>query len=229
MRVLAYFWSDPQQLPSFLFSVPTMSRDYMRKSWLQLLMLVTAEKEGIFFRVFFLSIFCQLMSPWFRARTGWVRLDQERSGQLTKKSALSCVVSSSHCQENKRRSRKEKMGEKKKEKKCVWVVLWGKNILMRFAWQFGAGQYSTVKIFQDFSKLGFLMEDLITVLFSGLVIRLRNKMGYQNLNACVVYFRLKVRLYKARDLSDRLFNKSRASKSFNRRTSWAPEPDWPIC
>ena len=31
----------------------------------QLLMFVTAEKEGQMFIIFFLFIFCQLLSPWF--------------------------------------------------------------------------------------------------------------------------------------------------------------------
>ena len=38
---------------------------------LPLLMFVTAEKEGRMFSIFFLSSFCQLLSPRIQARTGW--------------------------------------------------------------------------------------------------------------------------------------------------------------
>ena len=37
---------------------------------LQLLMFVTAEKEGQMFIILFLSSFCQLLSPQFQARIG---------------------------------------------------------------------------------------------------------------------------------------------------------------
>ena len=49
---------------------------------LQLLMCVTTEKESRMFTIFLLSsFFCQLLSPRIQARTGWVRSDQESSGQ----------------------------------------------------------------------------------------------------------------------------------------------------
>ena len=60
---------------------------------LLLLMFVTAEKEGQMFTNFFPSIFCQLLSPPFEARTGWVRPDHESSDQPAQKSAVSNVVS----------------------------------------------------------------------------------------------------------------------------------------
>ena len=48
---------------------------------LQLLLFVTAEKERRMFTIFFLSSFCQLLSPRIQARTGWVRPDPESSDQ----------------------------------------------------------------------------------------------------------------------------------------------------
>ena len=48
---------------------------------LQLLMFVTEEKEGEMFIFFFLSIFCQLMSPQLKARIGKARPDHESSDQ----------------------------------------------------------------------------------------------------------------------------------------------------
>ena len=48
---------------------------------LKLLMFVTAEKEGQMFIIFFLSIFCQLLSPRFSARTGRARPGHENSDQ----------------------------------------------------------------------------------------------------------------------------------------------------
>ena len=46
---------------------------------LQLLMFVTTEKEREMFIIFFLSSFCQLLSPQFEA--DWVRPDDENSDQ----------------------------------------------------------------------------------------------------------------------------------------------------
>ena len=45
----------------------------------QLLMFVTAEKEKSMFIFFFLSSFCQLLSPWFQARLGWAHPDHDSS------------------------------------------------------------------------------------------------------------------------------------------------------
>ena len=58
---------------------------------LQLLMFVTAEKEGQMLIIFFLSILCQLLSPRFYARIGRARPGQESSDQLAQKSALSDI------------------------------------------------------------------------------------------------------------------------------------------
>ena len=60
---------------------------------LQLSMFVTAEKERRMFTIFFLSSFCQLLSPRIQARTGWVRPVHEISDQPAWKAALSNVVS----------------------------------------------------------------------------------------------------------------------------------------
>ena len=60
---------------------------------LQLLMFVTAEKERHLFISFFLSIFCQLLSPRFKARIGRARPGRESSDQPAQKSALSNLVS----------------------------------------------------------------------------------------------------------------------------------------
>ena len=48
---------------------------------LQLSMFVTAEKEGEMFIIFFLSSFCQLLSPQLQAMASWVRADHESSHQ----------------------------------------------------------------------------------------------------------------------------------------------------
>ena len=48
---------------------------------LQLLMFVTAKEERVMFIIFFLSFFCQLLSPQFKPRTGWARQDHESSDQ----------------------------------------------------------------------------------------------------------------------------------------------------
>ena len=45
------------------------------------------------FIIFFLSIFCQLLSPRFQSRIGRVRPDHESSDQPAEKAALSNVVS----------------------------------------------------------------------------------------------------------------------------------------
>ena len=58
-----------------------------------MLMFVTAEKEGQMFLFFCLSIFCQLMSPRFKARIGRARPGHESSDQPGSKSALSNSVS----------------------------------------------------------------------------------------------------------------------------------------
>ena len=42
---------------------------------------ITAEKKRRMFAIFFLSSFCQLLSPRIQARTGWVRPDNESSDQ----------------------------------------------------------------------------------------------------------------------------------------------------
>ena len=47
----------------------------------QLSMFVTAEKERQMFIIFFLSSFCQLLSPRFQAMAGWVCADRESSHQ----------------------------------------------------------------------------------------------------------------------------------------------------
>ena len=48
---------------------------------LQLLMFVTEERGRVMFVIFFLSFFCQLLSPQFQARLGWARPDHESSDQ----------------------------------------------------------------------------------------------------------------------------------------------------
>ena len=45
----------------------------------QLLMFVTAEKERVMLMIFFLSVFCQLLSPRYEARVGRARSNQESS------------------------------------------------------------------------------------------------------------------------------------------------------
>ena len=56
-------------------------------------MFVTAEKERVMFIVFFLSIFCQVVSQRFEARTDWALPDHESSDQPAWVAALSNVVS----------------------------------------------------------------------------------------------------------------------------------------
>ena len=56
-------------------------------------MFVTTEKEREWFLIFFLYSFCQLLSPRFYTRAGWVRPDHESSDQPAQKPALSNVVS----------------------------------------------------------------------------------------------------------------------------------------
>ena len=72
-----------------------LQSDYIRQSWLHLSAanVCTREQERRFFTIFFLSSFCQLLSPRIQARTGWVRPDQESSDQPAWKAALSDVVS----------------------------------------------------------------------------------------------------------------------------------------
>ena len=48
---------------------------------IQLSMFVTEEKERQMFIIFFLSSFCQLLSPRFQAMAGWERADHESSHQ----------------------------------------------------------------------------------------------------------------------------------------------------
>ena len=59
----------------------------------QLLMFVTEEKEGQMFIIFLFSIFCQLLSPRFKARIGRARPGHESTDQPAYKSALSDLVS----------------------------------------------------------------------------------------------------------------------------------------
>ena len=64
--------------PNVLLKETTLERaDFT----LQLLMFVTAEKEWQMFIIFFLSSFCQLLSPRFWARIGWAHPDHEGSDQ----------------------------------------------------------------------------------------------------------------------------------------------------
>ena len=56
-------------------------------------MFVTAEKEREMFITFFLSSFCQLLTPQFFARTGWANPGLESLDQTAQKAALSNVVS----------------------------------------------------------------------------------------------------------------------------------------
>ena len=60
---------------------------------LQLLIFVTVEMEREMFIIFFLSSFCQLLSPRFYARTAVARPDHESSDQPAQKAALSNAVS----------------------------------------------------------------------------------------------------------------------------------------
>ena len=60
---------------------------------LQMLKFVTAEKEREMLVIFFLSIFCQLLSPRFKSRTGSARTDHESSDVPAEKAAFSNAVS----------------------------------------------------------------------------------------------------------------------------------------